>query len=366
MRQYGLAFAGLALLVVVAGAYFVAQRESRAATGLILQQKFQDHEHAVFTADFDEKEELVASAGFGGLRVWHLKDGHEIHQRPGRIYLVRFLKDGNFLCADAENGILLLDRKSWQVKQKLGKKAVKIVAAVSESGDKIAASFSVVEADPSIPPHLQKKVPLSFQIYVWQNVEGEWRESILRGHQGAVNALAFHPKAPLLASFGDDLTARVWNLGASKQVDQVGGGSPRTPDREVPEWRVSCSFDPPGNRLLVNGNVYEFAGDQPKPIRQKSAKIIGGQCATFSMDGRWIATGKRDGTLHLWDAKTLTEKAVAKGSINGSPLNEVRFSRGGKLIVTVGDGIVPGFAALNQKVKPDDTVVRVWRVNVPK
>ena len=95
-------------------------------------------------------------------------------------------------------------------------------------------------------------------------------------------------------------------------------------------------------------------------------KKLGGGNAVFSPDGRWIATGHPDGTLHLWDSKTLVEKAVVKGSINGSPLTEVRFSRSGKLIVTVGMGIVPGFAAMNQKVKPDDTVVRVWRVNIPE
>jgi WD40 repeat protein len=359
MRRYGVLFAGLVVVVLLAGTCYVAQRISDAEQGLVLKKKFDDHEHAVYTADFDEKEELVTSGGFGGFRVWRLNDAHEIYHRPGRIYLTRFLKDGNFLCADANEGIILLDRKTWQVRKRFGQPSASIVAAASYAGDKIAASFSHADNEDTDPP-------MCFEIHVWQLVENEWRESILRGHQGPVLSLDFHPDAPQLVSFGLDLTTRVWDLSNATQIDQAGETTPHK--IHVSEEHSACAFSPSGDRLLVNGSIWDYAKDDEKPIRKSTEQKLGGRgarCAMFSPDGRWIAAGYKDGALHLWDSKTLVERAVVKGSINGSPLNEVRFSRSGKLIVTAGMGIVPGFAAMGQKVKADDTVVRVWRVNIP-
>lgn len=366
MRRTRFALVVIALAALIAAIYFVAQHQTYAESGLVLQQKSGGHSSWVYTADFDEHEELIASGGADGLRVWRVDNADEVYHRPGAIFLVRFLKDGSMFCADAYEGVLLIDPKTWKVQKHFGQKAVKIVAGVTESGDKIAASFSVAEVDHTKSPMSHTKIPISFEIHVWHLVEMEWRESILRGHQGPVNGLAFHPRAPYLVSYGEDSTTRVWDLSSSKQIDQIGESSPLTLDREIPQGRSSCVFSPSGDRLFVNGRIWDFAKDDEKPIRKSSAKKLDGQCAMFSPDGRWIATGKGDGTLRLWDAKTLVEKAVVKGSVNGSPLMEVRFSPSSKLIVTTGKGIVPLFSAMEKKVKSNDTVVRVWRVNMPE
>jgi len=116
----------------------------------------------------------------------------------------------------------------------------------------------------------------------------------------------------------------------------------------------------------LGGENAEFSPNGKWIVVPNGRWTAGGGNAVFSPDGRWIATGHPDGTIHLWDAKTLSEKAVAKGSINGSPLTEVRFSHSGKFIVTTSMGIVPLFSAMEKKVKSNDTVVRVWQVNVPE
>ncbi|MGI8980815.1 MAG: WD40 repeat domain-containing protein [Pirellulaceae bacterium] len=372
MRRYGIMLAALALAglaaAILSGTIFMPQPATSAGTGtgLVLQQKFPNHNTWVYTADFDEKDEFVASGGEDGLRVWRVDNAREVYHRTGRIFLARFLKGDNFLCADSNEGVLLLDAQTWQVRKKFGQPAVTIVAAVSDAGDKIAASFSVVEVDQTKPPNSRTKPPLSFQIYVWQYIEKEWRESILRGHQGPVNAIAFHPDAPHLVSSGEDLTTRIWDLSTSKQIDQIGEGSPLTFDHEVLEWHSACMFSASGDRFVTNSGTYEYDKNDNSPIRKSTVKKVGGRCGMFSADGRWIATGHKDGTLRLWDGKSFIERIVVKGSINGSPLNEVRFSPSGKLIVTTGMGIVPLFSAMEKKVKSNDTVVRVWRVNVPE
>ncbi len=360
MRRYGVLLAGIAIALLLGGTYVMVQRQSYAASDLVVQQRFGDHEYAVYTADFDEREEIVASGGFGGLRVWRVDNAHEVYYRPGRIYLARFLKDGNLLCADANEGVLVLDRKTWKVQRKFGQKANRIVAAVSDDGDRIAASFSVAR-------QVDKTPPMSTEIHVWQLVKGEWHESVLRGHEDAVFALAWHPTLPHLISHGEDGTLRAWNVVTQRQIGISGNPLVLGPVNHVPEGHSACVFNPAGTRLITGNYLCDYEAEKESPLRKSNEQIRGVRSASFSHDGRWIATGKADGTLHLWDAKTLAERAVAKGSINGSALNEVRFSRSGKLIVTAGEGRLGiMFEAMKRKVKADDTVVRVWRVNVPE
>lgn len=351
MRRSGFALVVIALAALFAVIYFITQRQTYAESGLVLQQKFQDHSDAVSTADFDEKEELVASGGDDGLRVWRLDNAKEVFHRPAIIYKARFVKGGSLLTAGHEDGIYLYDCETWKVRRKLGPQRISSFTEASPEGDWIAASF----ADKG-----QKAKDVPTEIYVWHFRDGEWEESILRGHQGPVYFLAFLPGSPHLISGGEDWILRNWDLSSGKQIDKGDEALASKGHRVI----ASCAL----SRLLAAKSAHEYAlgceTSLPKKIDVNSnAKS---KVATYSPNRKWIATGHHDGTLHLLDAKTQLEIAIEKGSINRSPLNEVRFSRSGKLIVTAGDGIVPGFAAYSQKVKPDDTVVRVWRVNVPE
>ena len=78
MRRHGLAFAGIAVSLLLGGIYFMVQRQTYAATGLVLQQKSASHTSWVYTADFDGHEEHIASGGVDGLRVWRVDHAHEV------------------------------------------------------------------------------------------------------------------------------------------------------------------------------------------------------------------------------------------------------------------------------------------------
>ncbi|MBC7853461.1 MAG: WD40 repeat domain-containing protein [Pirellulaceae bacterium] len=358
MRRYGILLAGIAVALLLGGIYVMAQRQTNTASDLVVQQRFPNHTSWVYTADFDSKEELVASGGEDGLRVWRLDNASEVYHRPGRVFLARFVKGDLLVCADANEGVLLLDTQTWQVRKKLGQKGARIVAAVSEDGNRIAASFSVARQVDKVPPK-------STEIHVWQLVKGEWHESVLRGHEDAVFALAWHPTLPHLISHGEDATLRAWNVETQRQIGISGNSLVLGPVNHVPNGQSACVFNSAGTRLVTGNYLCDYEAEKESPLRKSKEQIRGVRSASFSSNGRWMATGHPDGTLHLWDSKTLVERTVVKGSINGSALNEVRFSRNGKFIVTAGEGSLGiMFEAMKRGVKGDDTVVRVWRVNI--
>jgi WD40 repeat protein len=73
------------------------------------------------------------------------------------------------------------------------------------------------------------------------------------GHSGSVRGLAFSPPAPLLATCGEDATARLWDLAGR-------GAHARTIDLgPFPSGVRAVAFTPDGRYLVTangNGTVY--------------------------------------------------------------------------------------------------------------
>jgi WD40 repeat protein len=74
-----------------------------------------------------------------------------------------------------------------------------------------------------------------------------------------------------------------------------------------------------------------------------------GGAVEYSADGRWLASGFRDGTVHLWDAATGREAAVLRG-LPDTPI--FRF----------GPGSLLAAASLDPGEHVQTTVVRLWDV----
>jgi WD40 repeat protein len=79
---------------------------------------------------------------------------------------------------------------------------------------------------------------------------------VLRGHEGAIDAVTVSPDNRWVVTGSLDGTARLWNLGAN---------------------------DPAANPVVLRG--HEAAID----------------AVTVSPDNRWVVTGSRDNTARLWD-----------------------------------------------------------------
>ncbi len=142
-------------------------------------------------------------------------------------------------------------------------------------------------------------------IFIWNLADGAARPELIRGHQGDVVGLAWHPKLPVLASSSADRTTRLWNTLIGLEL------------ASCPVWGGGLLFSPDGKRLALDfadsdqamrlgvelPEVYETLLDASTPRGGPMVREQGAWDAAFSPDGRWIAvtTGQQ---VAVYDAAT--------------------------------------------------------------
>jgi WD40 repeat protein len=172
------------------------------------------------------------------------------------------------------------------------------------------------------------------------------------GHGWGICDVAFSPSGRLLATSSSDGTVRLWD---------VATGSPRTlvdpnlNDTVNEYWRrvagrniegmhpemASVAFSPDGKRLAIAGGLMFARGREDGigavtlwevPLRRLKNTLPGYDCfvqqVQFSVDGKFLATAGRDGSVRLWDPATLRPMGRFPG------LAPIAFSPDGKALVS--------------------------------
>ncbi len=149
----------------------------------------------------------------------------------------------------------------------------------------------------------------------------------LSGHVGSVNAVAWSSDGATLATASSDGTVRLWD---AKTYDQK-------MVFQTAEPALSVAFRPGGAGSisvaagLESGGVRLFSWMMSAPLMTLSAHGDSVTSVSFSADGRWLATGSRDGSTRLWslpDAQLrLSLRAVAgsDAAYAFAPTGEVEF-----------------------------------------
>lgn len=179
--------------------------------------------------------------------------------------------------------------------------------------------------------------PVVGPITMWDAVAGHV-SGTLAGHASGTLALAWHPRSALLASAGQDGRARLWQDGQAEIATLDGGAA----------WVERLAWNPDGDVLATaagrllrlwspSGSALGEYRDHPSTIadlkwrpggRDLAAAVYGGVVVrdidrpdvprryewkgsslalAWSPNGRYIATGEQDLTVHFWNVADGTD-----------------------------------------------------------
>lgn len=147
----------------------------------------------------------------------------------------------------------------------------------------------------------------------------------LKGHRGFVYALAFSPDATQLASGGEDLGIRVWDLATATVRRTLTGHMDPV---------HSLSYSPNGDRLASAGGhtvrIHNAQSGQEELVFDKHSSLV--WSAAFSPDGHWLASAGDDLVVRIWSARDGEELQVLRG--HTGRINGVAISPDGRLIAS--------------------------------
>lgn len=139
-----------------------------------------------------------------------------------------------------------------------------------------------------------------------------------------IRSAVFSPDGTRVLTISDDRTGRIWDAFSGSHVSTLG-------------TRSGSIFSPDGKRVLTsNGAVWDVDSGR-EFFRVRSASNSSVAAATYSYDGRRIATAHYDGTVQLWDASSGGSISMlpAQGPNRANSV-DIKFSHDGSRLITYG------------------------------
>ncbi len=311
---------------------------------------YQGHQGSVRWATFGPKGRYVATASEDGTAaLWKRDDGALVRtfadatknesKYPMHVYQVNFSPDGSQLVAATQEGRMV----TWSTET--GKKKLDVFAvdpvAPNEPAPLRSAFFS----------HDGQRILTAGEdrrVVIWNAETGEKLAELegARGHRKSLYSAVFNPDDSLVATASTDGTIRVLDA-SGKLVKELLSAD------EHGSFR-SAVFDKSGTLLLG-------AGKGPAMLWNVGSWTVAGKLsghsgilrwATFSRDGKLIATASNDAKARIYEVPGTVDGCVAAAvPKNEFPslgsVNSVEFSEDGDFLLT----------------SSGDNVARLWAIN---
>ena len=269
------------------------------------------------SVDFSVDSTLLATGGADDrIRLWRISDGVRLRSligHTGDVTVVRFLPDGQRIASGGTDHRIRI----WRISDGVQENAVETTNQV--------LSLSNLNSWPLLA------VGSGAGLVIW-NIDTGTLVRTITGHYGPVTSAAVSPDGTLLATGGDDKTARIWRLSDGKQmqilIDSMSGISSVT-------WSPDGQFLATGT--VQTGNRYDYKiriwrVSDGVLVRTLTGHTNFVQSVAFSPDGSLLASGSSDLTWKLWDPNTGDLVRTVAGHTGG--VYSVTFSPDGQSVAT--------------------------------
>lgn len=353
-----------------------------AATGK-LAAVLKGHTQPVGAVAFAADGKRIVTSGVDGTVRFFDRQGKEaggalagLSGRTGALRLAILDRDGGQLAAFADQGAVIWNTRAaaadkpavelWQDEQSVG------TAAFSPDGSRLVVvgvdlgamvyELKKDRENPIVAIHETKESPIRSAaiamdnhtavtghedgvVRLWHITDGGSSENVtwdlaellteLRGHDGAVTAVALSGNGRRIISAGRDKTARVWERPERRPLHAINWSY------EYNSQGLPVGWSPDGRCVAEGGNAETNSADQTTDsvdVRDvKSSKILRSleghkariSDVEYSPDGRRILSRDEDGAAFLWDSETGVRMVVLEGEVGRAPL----WSPSGRMIL---------------------------------
>ncbi|HEV2802845.1 MAG TPA: caspase family protein [Pyrinomonadaceae bacterium] len=305
---------------------------------------------------------LASGSVDGTVKLWDAQTGRELKSMSGggSINAVAFSPDAQHVAAgNAENSALVWNTQTGALERTLaGHTGAVLSVAYSPDGKVLATggrdnSVKLWDTQTgrelhTLAGHAERVRALAFSpdgrrlasgsfdktIKVWDVSKGREART-LTGHSDPVMAVAFTDGGRHLVSAGAGSLALVrWDAESGKQLGQ-------SSDADSLETLEAATFSADG-RFVASSNgdktvVLRSVG-APRDLHILETRATSIYTTVFSPDGKWFASGSKDSTVRLWETATGRELRNLGGNVAGNigPITSVAFSTDSRTLAAGG------------------------------